>query len=179
MPFAAYEANGILILLGLNMNAETSLNAEYLGKLLSQQHRKITTAESCTGGGLAAAITSVAGSSAWFECGIVSYSYAAKVRLLQVSQQTLDQYGQVSQQVAKEMATGALALSNADLAVAITGIAGPSGGSLPKPVGTVYIAWQLQNGNADYSRQLFTGNRTQVQTQAVNFALRRCILLLE
>ena len=118
--------------------------ARQLGKVLKEQGMKIATAESCTGGGIAQAITEIPGSSAWFDRGFVTYSNAAKLQMLQVKQSTLDEFGAVSEQVAIEMVEGALMNSNADLAVSVTGIAGPDGGTNIKPVGTIYIAWQYK-----------------------------------
>ena len=120
--------------------------SQRLGEQLLQRHWRIATAESCTGGGLSAAITAVAGSSNWFEYGIVSYANVAKQKLLGVSAETLDQYGAVSKAVVIEMARGLLNLSAANIAVATSGIAGPTGGSPEKPVGTVWFAWALATG---------------------------------
>lgn len=145
--------------------------SQRLGEQLLQRNWRIATAESCTGGGVAAAITAIPGSSAWFEYGIVSYANAAKEKLLGVSSETLALQGAVSEAVVIEMARGALALSGADIAVAISGVAGPSGGSPEKPVGTVWFAWAMAKGEIKTELTLFEGNRERVQKQAVIWAL--------
>jgi nicotinamide-nucleotide amidase len=142
-----------------------------LGEQLQQRHWRIATAESCTGGGVAAAITAIPGSSAWFEYGIVSYANAAKEKLLGVSNEILVREGAVSEAVVIEMARGALALSGADIAVAISGVAGPSGGSPEKPVGTVWFAWVMATGEIKTESKWFDGDRMEVQKRAVAFAL--------
>ena len=119
--------------------------AQQLGRLLKSKEKKIATAESCTGGWIAQIITEVSGSSAWFDRGFVTYSNAAKMEMLGVKPETLDNFGAVSAQTATEMVTGALAHSDADCAIAVTGIAGPDGGTAEKPVGTVFIAWAYKN----------------------------------
>jgi nicotinamide-nucleotide amidase len=126
----------------------------------------------CTGGPVvAAAITDVAGSSGWFDCGLVTYSNAAKVTLLGVRAETIAVHGAVSEAVAREMAVGALANSAADLTVAITGIAGPSGGTPDKPVGTVCFGWARRGGAADAGTRHFDGDRGRVRQAAVAAAL--------
>lgn len=149
--------------------------AEQLGQALKDQGLIIATAESCTGGGVAQAITEVAGSSAWFDRGFVTYSNAAKVQMLQVKQVALDQWGAVSEQVAKQMAAGAIHNSGADIAVAITGIAGPAGGTTQKPVGTVYIAWG-KSGDIKCQHYVFSGDRSLIRQQVVLKALDNCLL---
>lgn len=138
----------------------------------------IVTAESCTGGGLAKALTELEGASAWFESGFVTYSNRAKQILLAVQAQTLERYGAVSQQTVEEMALGALARTQADLSVAVSGIAGPGGGTVEKPVGTVWFAWsKAKGGTSVYSCQFF-GERHQVREQAIDVALQgllRCL----
>lgn len=151
--------------------------AQSLGDLLSAKHLRITTAESCTGGGVAAAITAIAGSSAWFEYGVVSYANIAKQKLLGVSTQTLDIEGAVSEAVVVEMARGALALSGADLAVAISGIAGPGGATPGKPVGTVWFAWATAVGDLKTDVQLIDGDRAAVQHGAVIYALEGALAM--
>lgn len=138
-----------------------------LGEKLLARNWRVATAESCTGGGIAAAITATAGSSAWFEYGIVSYANQAKEKLLQVNPQTLLQEGAVSQAVVEQMVGGALALSGADIAVAVSGIAGPSGGSFEKPVGTVWFAWGLATGEINSQCFHFEGDRLNIQRQSV------------
>jgi len=149
--------------------------ARQLGKVLKEQGMKIATAESCTGGGIAQAITEIPGSSAWFDRGFVTYSNAAKLQMLQVKQSTLDEFGAVSEQVAIEMVEGALMNSNADLAVSVTGIAGPDGGSKQKPVGTVYIAWKKRGEKTQFRKWGFAGNRVSVRKKTIQKALIQCL----
>jgi cytidylate kinase len=159
------------------LSEKTALAAD-LGKLLQAQAMRLVTAESCTGGGLAETITDIPGSSAWFERGFVSYSNAAKQDMLHVSGDTLNTAGAVSEAVAVEMAKGALFHSPADIAVAITGIAGPTGGTAEKPVGTVWIAWAAKG--AGYTAQLFqyTGDRESIRQQAIYSALHTLLSIL-
>jgi nicotinamide-nucleotide amidase len=150
--------------------------AAELGAALKQRGWMLALAESCTGGMAAQYITAIAGSSAWFERGFVTYSNAAKMDMLGVSLATLDQYGAVSEQTAKEMAQGALAQSRAHIAAAITGIAGPDGGTPDKPVGTVCFAWADKNG-ISASTVRFSGDRHAVRLQAVNHCLQGLLQL--
>ena len=143
--------------------------------LCRDRNLKIATAESCTGGSLAKALTDRPGSSAWFEFGFVTYGNNAKHALLGVREQTLKDHGAVSQQVAEEMATGAKRASGADLAVAITGIAGPAGGTADKPVGTVWLAWAGPEGQLGAERREFPGDRAAIRRQAVAAALDAAI----
>lgn len=137
---------------------------------LAQRGETITCAESCTGGLLAAALTRLPGSSAWFETGFVTYSNEAKQRLLGVSADSLRQYGAVSEAVVHEMAAGARQAADADYALSISGIAGPDGGSPEKPVGTVCFG--LADRQTTYARTArFSGNRDEIRRQAVDFAL--------
>ena len=137
---------------------------------LAQRGETIPCAESCTGGLLAAALTRLPGSSAWFETGFVTYSNEAKQRLLGVSADSLRQYGAVSEAVVHEMAAGARRAANADYALSISGIAGPGGGSPEKPVGTVCFG--LADRQTTYARTArFSGNRDEIRRQAVDFAL--------
>ncbi|MDR7090086.1 MULTISPECIES: nicotinamide-nucleotide amidohydrolase family protein [Cellvibrio] len=152
--------------------------SQRLGEQLLQRNWRIATAESCTGGGVAAAITAISGSSAWFEYGIVSYANAAKEKLLGVSSETLAREGAVSEAVVIEMARGVLALSGADIAVAISGVAGPSGGSPEKPVGTVWFAWVTATGEIKTELKHFDGDRAEVQKQAVVLALEGVMILV-
>lgn len=131
----------------------------------------LTTAESCTGGGVGEAITRTAGSSAWFDRGFVTYSNDAKVDLLGVKQETLGSHGAVSEAVAREMAVGALHQSSADIAVAVTGVAGPDGGTATKPVGLVWFAWASLDGDVRTKFEVFGGDRTAIRQQAVAEAL--------
>mgnify|MGYP003452736609 CR=1 FL=1 len=149
-----------------------------LGERLLAKGWQLATAESCTGGGIAAAITAIAGSSSWFEYGIVSYANSAKEKLLQVNSQTLLEHGAVSQSVVEEMVAGVLALSGADIAVAVSGVAGPTGGTAEKPVGTVWFAWGLASGEIYSECFHFVGDRTAVQSQAVVQGLTGLLKLL-
>lgn len=149
-----------------------------LGEKLLASGWRVATAESCTGGGIAAAITAVAGSSSWFEYGIVSYANSAKEKLLQVNPQTLLDHGAVSQAVVEQMAAGVLRLSGADIAVAVSGVAGPSGGTAEKPVGTVWFAWGLAGGELRSECFHFVGDRASVQSQAVVQGLTGLLRLL-
>lgn len=147
--------------------------AEQVGKLLLARGETLATAESCTGGWAAQCLTAIAGSSAWFDRGFVTYSNAAKEDMLGVHNQTLASHGAVSEPTAKAMAVGALAHSRADWAIAITGIAGPSGGSVAKPVGTVCFAIAQKDAITLVSTQFFSGNRESVRAQSVAFIFNR------
>lgn len=146
-----------------------------LGEQLLARNLRIATAESCTGGGVAAAITAIAGSSAWFEYGIVSYSNAAKGKLLGVSADTLLHEGAVSEAVVIEMARGALTISGADISIATSGVAGPSGGSPENPVGTVWFAWAKATGEIKAELMHFDGDRAEVQRKAIFFGLEKLL----
>jgi nicotinamide-nucleotide amidase len=152
--------------------AELADLAEELGKQLLQQRKRLGAAESCTGGWLAKCVTDVAGSSQWFDRGFVSYSNAAKQDMLGVSADTLASAGAVSEPTVREMAAGALANSEADLAVAISGIAGPGGGQPGKPVGTVCFAWAEKAGRSRAVTRHFDGDRAAVRRQSVAYALQ-------
>lgn len=154
-------------------------------KLLSEQ-KMLATAESCTGGKIAASITDAAGSSLWFERGYVTYSNQAKIDLLSVKKFTLKQHGAVSEEVAREMAKGCLVNSGSDYSLSVTGIAGPGGGSKKKPVGTVWFAWAVyQQGKKKGKKkkhiklksmlQQFDGDRQQVRELAVYYALSQLL----
>ena len=149
------------------------------GQLLLARNEFLTLAESCTGGGLACAVTEIAGSSAWFERGFVTYSNAAKSELLGVPEITIERHGAVSEATARAMAEGALAHSPAHWAVAITGIAGPAGGSADKPVGTVCFAWAGRDLGCQAQTRCFSGDRSAVRAQSVAYALRGLIHLLQ
>lgn len=157
------------------MQQELELSAQTLGVLLLQRRQCLVTAESCTGGWLAKQVTDVPGSSAWFERGFVTYSNAAKTEMLGVREGTLTEHGAVSAAVVREMAEGALAHSRADIAVAISGVAGPDGGTPDKPVGLVWIAWALRGQAAEAGRFQFAGDRDSVRRQATEMALRGLI----
>ncbi|MGZ5051925.1 MAG: CinA family protein [Methylobacter sp.] len=158
------------------MEAEFFELAERLGQALKSGGKMLATAESCTGGWVAQTITDVPGSSAWFDRGFVTYSNAAKVEMLGVSPKTLEQHGAVSAETAAEMAAGALARSNADIAVAVTGIAGPDGGTPEKPVGLVFIAWAGKDRAVSVEKKQFSGNRREVRMQTVRAALEGIIV---
>ena len=145
---------------------------------LQKNNMMLATAESCTGGWVAKLMTDIAGSSASFERGFVTYTNAAKHDMLGVSIQTLEQYGAVSEAVVKEMAQGAIQHSLADISLAISGIAGPSGGTTDKPVGTVCFAWNKRDGFINSTTQYFTGGRDAVRQQAVIFALQGVLKLI-
>jgi nicotinamide-nucleotide amidase len=138
----------------------------------------LVTAESCTGGGVGEAITRTAGASAWFDRGFVTYSNDAKVDLLGVRQETLGSHGAVSEAVAREMAMGALHQSSADFAVAVTGVAGPAGGTAAKPVGLVWFAWASLDGEVRTKFEVFGGDRAAIRQQAVREALRGLVELV-
>ena len=156
--------------------------AGQLGAALKSRRLWLATAESCTAGGIAFAVTQVAGSSQWFDRGFVTYSNAAKRQALGVSAADLRQHGAVSEPVARAMARGALAASDAHLAVAVTGIAGPGGGSMDKPVGLVCLSWALRRAGElrqrTESRRL-AGDRAAVRTQSILIALEGSLQLLE
>lgn len=154
-----------------------SLPAAVGAALLGKQH-VLVTAESCTGGGVAQAVTSVAGSSGWFERGFVCYSNAAKTELLGVAPDTLERHGAVSEQTAREMAEGALRRSRASVSVAVTGVAGPSGGTAEKPVGMVCFAWSRQ-GQTRVQTRRFAGDRESVRRQSVLRALEGLLEIID
>lgn len=145
---------------------------------LKTRNLSLTTAESCTGGGLSYWLTSVPGSSDWFERGFVTYSNAAKTDMLEVLAQTLNNFGAVSEETARAMAEGALRKSAANVSIAITGIAGPDGGSTEKPVGTVWIAWSGKNFNTITQHYVFTGDRQAIRLAAMIQALEGLLMQL-
>lgn len=149
-----------------------------LGERLQAKGWSMATAESCTGGGVAHAITALPGSSAWFDCGFVTYSNASKQALLGVQSDTLARFGAVSEATVAEMVEGALASSQAQLALAISGIAGPGGATPDKPLGTVCFAWALIGGPTHTRTLHFSGDRDQVRAAAVDHALQGAIALL-
>ncbi|HVJ37604.1 MAG TPA: CinA family protein [Stenotrophomonas sp.] len=153
-------------------DAELRQLSERLGDQLLGARERLVTAESCTGGWIAKAVTDIAGSSAWFDCGMAAYSYEAKQALLGVRPQTLEVHGAVSRETVIEMVSGALVNSGASIAVAVTGIAGPGGGSEDKPVGTVWIGWKRRGGYAKAEVFHFDGDRDDVRRQTVAAALR-------
>ncbi len=149
--------------------------ASNVGKKLKQRGWKVATAESCTAGGLAYWITSVPGSSAWFDRGFITYSNTAKEEMLGVSPLILATYGAVSEPTVREMADHALQKSQAHFSIAITGIAGPDGGSPEKPVGTVWFGWAAQNKNTQTRLDVFTGSRHDIREQAIQVALQQLL----
>ena len=152
--------------------------AAQVGELLKAHGLMLVTAESCTGGGVAQAITGVAGSSGWFERGFVTYSNLAKQQMLGVRAETLKQHGAVSELTVREMVAGALQHSDAQVALAVSGIAGPDGGTADKPVGTVWFAWGIKHGETHAQRHLLSGNRAEIRAQAVQIALQGVANLL-
>jgi len=146
--------------------------SEQVGECLLAHRLMLVTAESCTGGWAAQAITLTSGSSQWFERGFITYSNQAKYEMLGVSDNTLLSHGAVSEQVAEEMVLGAIKNSHAQAALAITGIAGPTGGTVDKPVGMVCFAWGIKGVKTIVSTQRFEGDRTAIRRQAVEYALQ-------
>ena len=160
------------------MNPEqTHQSAKALAAILMQQNRMLATAESCTGGLIAATCTDLPGSSTWLERGFVTYSNAAKTELLGVPADLIARHGAVSEPVARAMAEGAVARSHAQVSVAVTGVAGPSGGSLDKPVGTVWLGWCVAGHTTTECRH-FSGDRTAVRQATVAHALAKLVQLL-
>ncbi len=160
------------------MAVDLEVLSRRVGKALAGAEQILVTAESCTGGAIAAVITDIPGSSAWFERGFVTYSNRAKEALLGVSADTLARHGAVSREVVLEMAAGALVRSPADISVAISGIAGPEGGTPDKPVGTVWIAWGRRDRGARVRCLHLEGDRLAVRIQAVACALEGVLALL-
>lgn len=144
--------------------------AASVGQLLKARRWLMATAESCTGGGISHAVTDIAGSSEWFDCGFVTYSNTSKSELLNISEALIAQHGAVSEEIAAAMAEGALASSSAHIAVSTTGIAGPTGAVPGKPVGTICFGWSV-NGATQTERLVFAGDRKAVREQTVRHAL--------
>ncbi|MEP7084664.1 MAG: nicotinamide-nucleotide amidohydrolase family protein [Betaproteobacteria bacterium] len=153
--------------------------AARLGARLLQQRLTVTAAESCTGGLVAGAITAIAGSSGWFDRGFVTYSNEAKQQMLGVSHELLAEFGAVSEPVARAMAEGALAHSLADLAVSVTGIAGPGGATLGKPVGMVCFGWAWRAGPTTVATAHFPGERAAIRALSVRNALQGLLIRLD
>jgi nicotinamide-nucleotide amidase len=151
--------------------------AKQVGKALKSRGMMLATAESCTGGGIAQAVTGVSGSSGWFDRGFVTYSNVAKEEMLGVSLETMKAYGAVSEQTVREMAAGALQFSRAQVALSVSGIAGPKGGTPEKPVGTVWFAW-ASKGNARTACHYLVGDRDAIRVKAVRIALQGVLDLL-
>ena len=159
------------------MTEDITQLSQRLGNKLFAKGWQISCAESCTGGGVGYAITSISGSSAWFKKGYITYSNDAKQELLGVTEQTLIQHGAVSAATVEEMAAGAAKQANAEVAVAISGIAGPDGGTSEKPVGTVWFGFFI-NGQSMSQKQLITGDRQAVRIKAIEFALSSTLELI-
>jgi nicotinamide-nucleotide amidase len=138
-----------------------------VGQALKRRGWLLVTAESCTGGWVGEAVTMVSGSSEWFECGFITYTDAAKQEMLGVEAATLRAHGAVSEPTVRQMVAGALARSNGDIALAVSGVAGPTGGSPAKPVGTVCLAWGVRGGEPTAVTHHFTGDREAVRRQSV------------
>lgn len=151
---------------------------KHLSANLLSQNISIVTAESCTGGSVAALFTELAGSSSWFDRGFVTYSNLSKVEMVGVNPKTLTSFGAASEQTASEMATGALQHSQADVSLAITGIAGPSGGSNQKPVGLVCFAWSgWSNQETTTQTLIFSGNRAAIRSQSILHSIKQAVVL--
>ena len=146
------------------------LKAKHLSDLLVSKGLTISVAESCTGGSLSSSLTSISGASSYFNCGFITYSNQSKIDMLGVSAESIEMYGAVSEKVAHEMVTGAGQRSHSNLAVSITGIAGPSGGSASKPVGMVCLGFFF-DGNVTTTTQFFSGSRSDIVSQSITFAL--------
>jgi nicotinamide-nucleotide amidase len=152
--------------------------AEEVGLELKRCKLMLATAESCTGGWVSEAVTMVPGSSDWFERGFVTYTYISKREMLGVQEATLDKHGAVSEEVVREMVVGALARSHAQVAVAVTGIAGPTGATPEKPVGTVCFAWSMNDGKPRSETVCFPGDRETVRHRSVEHALQGVLAAL-
>lgn len=157
---------------------ELDLLAQQLAHLMSHKQRKLVSAESCTGGWIGEVLTAVPGSSSWYEGGFITYANQAKQDWLGVQAATLASCGAVSEAVVSEMALGALARSRADLAVSVSGVAGPGGGTAEKPVGTVCLGWATRDGVQLATTCRFSGDRREVRMRSVAAALRGAIELL-
>ena len=153
--------------------------AARLGRALKRRELMVATAESCTGGWIGQAITMVPGSSEWFERGFITYTYISKREMLGVSSRILARHGAVSEHVVQAMARGALARSHAQVSIAISGVAGPSGGTPDKPVGTVCLAWAMKGGPLVMETKRFRGDRDGVRRRSVAYALRGALKIIE
>ena len=154
------------------------LKAKKLSELLISKNMSIAVAESCTGGSISSSLTSIPGASTYFNCGFITYSNQSKVNMLGVDPKTIELYGAVSEKVAYEMAMGAGQNSQSDLALSVTGIAGPSGGTPGKPVGTVCFGFFI-DGNVETTTQFFSGVRSEIVSESIAFALTELILKIE
>ena len=162
----------------MNLEKLESLSTE-LGALLTERKLLFTSAESCRGGWVGQSVTGVPGSSKWYGTGFITYSNTAKIKVLGVKKETLKNFGAVSEEVVSEMVEGALSLSNSQLGVAISGIAGPGGGTKERPVGTVCIAWLIEGKGVNSTTKLFSGNRNEVRYATVECALINAIRLIK
>ena len=149
-----------------------STEAQELSEILVTNGLTISVAESCTGGSLSHAITSIPGASSYFDCGYITYSNQSKVEMLGVDTQTIKTYGAVSEEVALELVIGVAARSHSDVAVSVTGVAGPTGGTPEKPVGMVCFGFSY-DGKTSTSTQLFSGDRANIVSQSVSYALKQ------
>ena len=154
------------------------LKAKKLTELLISKNRSIAVAESCTGGLLSSSLTSIPGASSYFNCGFITYSNESKIKMLNVDSQTIELFGAVSERVAYEMAVGAGQHSQSDLAISVTGIAGPSGGTAEKPVGMVCFGFYVE-GEVSTTTQFFSGVRSEIVTESITFALTELTLKIE
>lgn len=145
--------------------------AQRIGFLLSQKKLKLAIVESCTGGSLAKLVTDVPGASEWFDCGFITYSNESKIRVPSMCRRIVAQNGAVSQKVALAMAKGGLDVTNADIVISTTGIAGPDGGSLEKPVGTVCFGFATKESYFSTDKQLFDGDRSKIREKSVIYSL--------
>ena len=146
------------------------LKAKKLTELLISKNMSIAVAESCTGGLLSSSLTSIPGASSYFNCGFITYSNESKIKMLNVDSQTIELFGAVSERVAYEMAVGAGQHSQSDLAISVTGIAGPSGGTAEKPVGMVCFGFYVE-GRVSTTTQFFSGVRSEIVSETISFAL--------
>ena len=151
--------------------------AEQVGEALKSKKLLLSVAESCTGGGVCQALTEIAGSSDWFDCGFIPYSNSAKTEMLGIPAALIAQHGAVSEEIAAAMAEGALANSEAHISLSTTGIAGPGGAVPGKPVGTVCFGWRVGN-NTHTERKIFSGDRHAVREQTINYALAKLLRLI-
>lgn len=156
-----------------------ALLVKQLAEQLQKKNKTLVVAESCTGGWVAKVLTDLAGSSAWFDRGFVTYSNQAKQEMLGVAEITLETHGAVSQETVEEMASGALKNSHADYSLSVSGIAGPDGGSANKPVGLVWFAWAYQDTVITSEKKVFSGDRNEVREQAVFHALTELVTFIQ
>ena len=161
------------------MTNSVEILVEQLAERFLKISKRLVTAESCTGGGLAENLTRFPGSSSWFDCGFITYSNESKQDILSVSNETIEEFGVVSEEVALAMAEGALAQSSADYSVSITGIAGPDGGTDEKPIGTVCIAWCERSRGGNTTRINFEGDRQRVREQSCLLAMQGLLDILQ